>query len=271
MPVNTPALTDPALIAPAIIAVDLDDTLLRSDKTVSPRALAALAAWEARGSRIVVATGRPLRSAERLQPELRRYPWIAYNGALIQEEGQVIYAQLIPTQEARAIVQALQELAPDCRVGVELDDHTLYVNQPLQWPWVHQVSDLLAVVQSPAAKILFSLEAYRQMPELDQALPPSTKVLISEKYDLVQIMPREASKAQALAFLAQRWGRSLEETVAFGDDVNDVEMVAESGLGVAMGNAAPEVKAVADRITATNDEEGVALVLEELLERESRR
>ncbi len=268
---NEKANAMPAIVAPAIIAVDLDDTLLRSDKTVSPRTLAALEAWEERGSRIVVATGRPLRSAERLQPELRRYPWIAYNGALIQEAGQPVYVQFIPPEDARAIVQALQELAPDCRVGVELSDHTLYVNQPLEWPWAHQVSDLLSVMTSPAAKILFSLEAYRQMPELDQILPPSTKVLISEKYNLVQIMPAQASKAVALAFLAQRWGRSLEEAVAFGDDVNDVEMVAESGLGVAMGNAAPEVKAVADRITATNDEDGVALVLEELLDQDGRR
>ena len=89
--------------------------------------------------------------------------------------------------------------------------------------------------------------------------------LISPKYDLVQVIPYGASKAAALHWLLERWGLSLDEVIAFGDDVNDVEMVAEAGLGVAMANAVPEVKAVADRITTTNDEDGVAAVLEEFL------
>ena len=78
-------------------------------------------------------------------------------------------------------------------------------------------------------------------------------------------MPSGASKAAALGWLLDRWGLSQEDVVAFGDDVNDVEMVAEAGLGVAMANAVPEVKAAADRITVSNEEDGVAVVLEEFL------
>ncbi|MDE0463623.1 MAG: HAD hydrolase family protein, partial [Caldilineaceae bacterium] len=66
-------------------------------------------------------------------------------------------------------------------------------------------------------------------------------------------------------WLLERWGVGMEAVISFGDDVNDVEMVAEAGLGVAMSNAVPEVKAAADRMTVSNKEDGVAVVLEEFL------
>jgi hypothetical protein len=248
----------------SVIAVDLDDTLLRSDKTVSERTFRALDAWQERGSQIVVATGRPRRSMERIPERLQVYPWICYNGAMIYENGEIVYSTMIPTADARHIVRAIQEAAPDCRVGVEIEDN-LFVNQQVDWPWVHHVEDLLTVLTRPAAKILLSLKAYQDLSPVVRELPASAKALVSDKYNLVQIMPVHASKAEALAVLMERWGRSLEEVVAFGDDTNDVEMIAESGIGVAMGNAVPEVKAVADRITGTNDEDGVAQMLEELL------
>ncbi|RIK43550.1 MAG: Cof-type HAD-IIB family hydrolase, partial [Chloroflexi bacterium] len=74
-----------------------------------------------------------------------------------------------------------------------------------------------------------------------------------------------ANKAAALAVLMADWGVPLAQVVAFGDDTNDIEMLQECGLGVAVANAADEVKQVADEITATNDEDGVAIVLERLL------
>ena len=261
----------------SVLAVDLDDTLLADDKTVSPRTVAALEAWQASGRSIVIATGRPPRSTRIIPSFLHEFPWICYNGAWIELQNNVLFQTVIPVEDARRIVAMIQTAAPDCRLGVEIADE-LYINREVEWPGAHLVSDVLAHTDRPAAKILTSLE------ELDAAqpqsvngqetgakpsetllreLPPTTRALISPKYDLVQVIPRGASKAAALRWLLDRWGLAMEEVIAFGDDVNDVEMVAEAGLGVAMANAVPEVIAVADRITASNTEDGVAVVLEE--------
>ena len=263
----------------SVLAVDLDDTLLADDKTVSPRTMAALAAWRARGRRIVVATGRPPRSTRIIPSALHDFPWICYNGAWIEMQSNVLFQTTIPVDDARRIVATIQTAAPDCRLGVEIADQ-LYINREVEWPGAHLVSDVLAHTDRPAAKILTSLEELdaaqprqsngqamtpRPSETLLRQLPATARALISPKYDLVQVIPRGASKAAALRWLLERWGLSLNEVISFGDDVNDVEMVAEAGLGVAMANAVPEVIAVANRITTSNEEDGVAAVLEEFL------
>lgn len=248
----------------SVIAIDLDETLIRTDGTVSPRTLEALAAWEAAGHRLVIATGRPPRSARRIPDQLLHLPCICYNGAAIFQEGEQRYSQTIAAQDARWIVERL--LAADLAgwIGVEIED-VLYINrQTERWGHVY-TPNLLELAEQPAAKIILSLGDYHRAAPSIGSLPASAKVLLSEKYDLAQIMPVRSSKAVALGHLLEEWGVTMAQTAAFGDDVNDVEMVAQAGLGVAMDNAVDEVKAVAKRITASNDRDGVALVVEELL------
>jgi len=249
----------------SVLAIDLDETLLRNDGSVSERTLKTLAAWEASGRRAVIATGRPPRSARKIPDALLHLPCVCYNGAAIYQDGIQRYAQTIAAPDGRWIVERL--LAADLPgfIGMEIDD-VLYVNRPTE-RWGHVYTpDLLTMTDQPAAKILLSMRDYLQAESFMDGLPDSSKVLLSEKYDLAQIMPIHSSKATALAYLLDEWGLSMTQVAAFGDDVNDVEMVAEAGLGVAMDNAVAEVKAVADRITASNNRDGVALVVEELLE-----
>lgn len=94
---------------------------------------------------------------------------------------------------------------------------------------------------------------------------PDATFLVSEKVSMVQVMAPNASKGTALATLVSRWGYSMENVIAFGDDINDTEMLRDAAVGVAMANAVEPLKAVANRMTGTNDEEGVAVVLEEYL------
>ena len=262
----------------SVLAVDLDETLLDGESGVSARTMAALERWHGSGRRIVIATGRPPRSTRLIPSALHRFPWICYNGAWIEVEGKVLYETTIPVEDARRIVAEILRAAPDCRLGVEVGDQ-LYTNREGQWTSARLVGDVLAHTTGPTAKILTSLsemDAAQEVPANGRVtarqseiflrgLPRSSRALISPKYDLVQVMPSGASKATALGWLLDRWGLSQEDVIAFGDDVNDVEMVAEAGLGVAMANAVPEVKAAADRITVSNEEDGVAVVLEEFL------
>jgi 5-amino-6-(5-phospho-D-ribitylamino)uracil phosphatase len=251
----------------SVAAVDLDDTIVRSDGTISDRTLEALWRWEESGRHVVIATGRPPRSTRKIPAKLHHLPWICYNGAVIHHGEEILYEDMIAGEHARQIVQSILAVAPDCRLGLEIAD-VLYVNQPLDRPDVRHVADLLSVATQPAAKVLLSLEQYNAVQPLLAALPETTKVLLSEKYNLAQIMPYTSSKERALIHLVEGWGLTMQHVVAFGDDTNDVEMIAAAGIGVAMDNAVPEVKAVADRVTASNDEDGVALVLEELMDGE---
>lgn len=248
----------------SVVAVDLDETLLQSDGSVSPRTLDSLAAWEKAGRRAVIATGRPPRSARKIPDSLLHLPCICYNGAAIYLDGRLAYSRTIPAADAWAIVEHLLAAMPDGRVGIEIED-VLYLNKPTDRPGVCFTPDLLGMAARPAAKIIMSLTEYLQAVSAGNGLPDSARALLSEKYDLAQIMPSCSSKATALAHLMGEWGVPLAQVAAFGDDVNDVEMVAEAGLGVAMDNAVPEVKAVANRITLSNDQDGVAVVVEELL------
>ena len=96
-------------------------------------------------------------------------------------------------------------------------------------------------------------------------LPPTVGTFITPKFRLVQIQSGTADKSTALKALVEEWGYSLTDVVAMGDDVNDTEMLRVSGFGVAVENALPEVKAAANRVTVSNDEDAVALIVEELL------
>ncbi len=249
-----------------IAAIDLDETLLGHDGQISARSLAALQAWQASGRQIVIATGRPYRSVGRSLPEeLQRVPLICYNGAELHLNGEKIYENFIPTAAVREIVEQLLAIAVEAHIGVELGG-MLYLNRPMNRPSPYEVADLLAVAVQPAAKVLVFSEQLSAFDPVLSALPSSARAMFTPKYPFAQILAGTADKAEALRVLVEKhWNSSLQAVVAFGDDTNDVEMVRVSGFGVAMANAVEDVKAVATHITASNSEDGVAIVLERLL------
>lgn len=249
-----------------LLALDLDDTLLRSDATISGRTLIALDNWRAAGHAIVIATGRPTRSIAAVLPDmLHSVPWITYNGAYIYLDDECIYENLIPPAATHAIVKLVDELLPECALGLEIDN-TLFLNRTINRTSPYSVIDLQTVAHQPAAKILFFHQEFAALEGIIHALPVETRAMLSDKYNLVQILAASADKTHALRFLVNRMGLHMTQVVAIGDDVNDVEMIRDSGLGVAVANAIPAVKSVAKRLTLSNDEDGVALVVEEILQ-----
>ena len=247
-----------------LAAVDLDETIVRSDHTVSSRTIELFHQWRETRGPVVIATGRPPRWTRRIPDELHAFPWICYNGAVAYEDGREIYRHDIALETVRDLVELFQAEAPGGRLGLEIDD-ILYINQDLGRPDAEVVDDLLGVADRPAAKILVALEDFQRISREHARRFQEVQPLVSEKVSLVQIMAQGASKGTALSTLVARWQLTMQNVVAFGDDVNDVEMVRDSGWGVAMSNAVPEVKAVANCVTGSNDEDGVAAVLEELL------
>jgi 5-amino-6-(5-phospho-D-ribitylamino)uracil phosphatase len=249
-----------------VAALDLDDTLLGSDGSLSAHTLTALRKWQAAGRRLVIATGRPHRSVAPVLPgELHNTPIICYNGAEIHVDGHKIFENLIPPDAVRTIVEQVQLAAPSAIVGLEVQGE-LYLNRAMQRASPYHVADLMEVAAHPAAKVLIFGPELEPVAPLLAELPAAAKALLSARYQFIQILAAGANKAAALAVLMADWGVPLAQVVAFGDDTNDIEMLQECGLGVAVANAVDDVKAVANLVTASNDEEGVALVLEQLLD-----
>jgi hypothetical protein len=127
-----------------------------------------------------------------------------------------------------------------------------------------QIDDLHSVIDRPVAKVAFD-RVHTIDPDLLQAhLPSACRFIITCGNRLGEIMAPTATKAWGIRKLIEHWGLDMRDVIAFGDETNDAEMIAECGLGIAVANAHPEILGIADQVTASNDEDGVAVVLEGL-------
>lgn len=247
-----------------IAAFDLDGTLLRSDSTISDRTLAVLEECRTRGVKLVIATGRSPRTAAMVIPEgLQPACLVCHNGAEIWN-GTRIAQNAIDPGTAKEIVGVIRSHCPKARLYCGIDD-ILYTEHDRDPAIFTPVDDILAVIDRPVAKIAFDRIDTIDEDLLRRQLPRSCRFIITCGNRLGEIMTPTATKAWGIRRVAEHWGLGLADVVAFGDETNDTEMIFESGLGVAMANAHPEVKEAADHITASNDEDGVAVVLERLM------
>lgn len=266
-----------------IIALDLDGTLLNSNKELTPGNLAALNRAAEAGYEIVPTTGRFYKA----MPEaIRALPFVRYvitiNGAAVEDRktGETIYQAEIPWQQARKIMELLdtQPVIYDCYMGSdawitgEFKDH---IDEMIQSPHYrvmfrdlrHSVPELKAFVAEQGRdiqKIQFfakdpelRLRMLKELPEQFEQICTSSSVP-----DNVEINQSRANKGEALLALAAHLGLARENTISFGDGLNDITMIEMAGVGIAMENAVPEVKELADWITASCDEDGVARGIE---------
>ncbi len=260
-----------------LLATDLDGTLMGPSKVIPPRTYQALHKAMDAGCWLSLATGRAFTTASYFARELGiNAPLICYQGALIQDlrDGTVVYRATLPLKVARRLAAFTQ--ARRLSVQVYLEDHQAYTERAK--PVVDtlldksgraliEVGDLVAWLSRldrPPYKFLIE-ERPEAMAELVRALECefAGAVHITRSLDrLVEVTGPEASKGQALAHLAAHLGVAQEATMAMGDHDNDASMIAWAGLGVAIGNASPAAKAVADVIAPPLEEEGAAWAIE---------
>ena len=270
-------------VKPKLIFSDLDGTLLRDDKSLSPANRAALVRAAAQGAEVVVATGRFFGGIPR---ELLELPFLRYfilmNGAKIYDrrEDRVLYRSEIPLAQAERVMDLLEPL--DCTVDCYQNDvgwmerryfdHLdYYVTDPVSRAMVRShrrpVDDLRAQVRAGGDTVQ-KMQAY--FPHLE--LRPQVMALLRREVPGVvqsvslptnlELNAAGATKGAALAALCRALGVDPLDTAAFGDGTNDVSMLAAAGVGVAMANGAPETRQAADLVTVSNQEDGVALVLD---------
>ena len=266
-----------------LIALDLDGTLLTSDKRLSPENEAALRRAAEAGVEIVPATGRFYGA---IPDCVRKLPYLRYaitiNGAQVWDiRGErALYAAEIPWPRAVELMEYLDRLPViyDCYMDnwgwmsqshqARAADfaphrHSLEMLQKLRTP-VPELKAFLAERRHDVQKVMMFFQdpelRLRSLEDLARRFPDLT--VTSSIPRNLELNSRLAQKGLALEALARRLGLPMAETMAFGDDLNDLSMLRAAGLGVAMGNASAEVKAAADYVTASCDENGVALALE---------
>jgi 5-amino-6-(5-phospho-D-ribitylamino)uracil phosphatase len=247
------------------IALDLDGTLLRTDKSISDRSRSAIESAQSRGYLPIIATARPPRgAAELLDGFLPDAPRIHYSGSHVCIGNDCIHNQTISIESARATVATLIDLAPHATVSVEIDDR-FYSTHPHEHALPGDVVDIRTILDREPVKIMLDMTAPDLPSDILSHLPSDVRYVLSDSRTLAQIMHADVSKSDAIRRVAETLDGTLADVMAFGDDTNDIEMIRDSGIGVAMANAVDPVKAVADHITLSNDDDGVAATIEDLL------
>ncbi|MBV7338346.1 Cof-type HAD-IIB family hydrolase [Chloroflexi bacterium TSY] len=136
----------------SIVALDLDDTLVRSDYTISDRTLGVLHQWSTQRGPVVIATGRPPRWTRKIPDELHAFPWVCYNGAVAYEKGQEVYRNLLDSAVVHRLVKLFLEETPEQRIGLEIDD-IHYSNQAVEGRTdIQRVDDLIVRDKSTSSQ-----------------------------------------------------------------------------------------------------------------------
>jgi len=241
-----------------LIAVDLDGTLLREDKTISNYTLNVLSRCREAGIKVVCATGRG-GSIQKLTPTGLFDGIVRANGALAEADGVNTHSKLVPYEIARPFLVACDKHG--LRMSSQIGDKD-YSNFRLTDVWDFFNEDDFEIVDFAThdkdAEKIFSDYATQDEVDIMTRLLPKELSLVAARDGIVMIMHKDANKASGLAALATHWGIAQEEIAAFGDDFNDIDMLRYAGVGIAMGNALDEVKVIADFVCGTNEDDGIA-------------
>ena len=259
-------------LAYALIATDLDGTLLRCDDTVSDRSRRALAAASEGGARHLVVTGRP---APRVRPLLEELGCdglaVCGQGAQLYDagSGRMVWSVTLDRELAEAALGKIEAEVGQVFAAVDQDgvDGLTLIEPGYEMP--HPTLPAVRVPrrdvlwEEPISKVLLRHPALAddELAAVARDAVGSLATVTMSGPGTVELQPCGVTKATGLALAAERLGLSAADTIAFGDMPNDIPMFAWAAHGVAMANAHLELKAVADELTASNEEDGIAVVL----------
>lgn len=263
-----------------LIAMDLDGTLNNDEKKITGRTRSALMTAQEQGIRLALASARPSPGLYRERDVLRLQDHggilMSYNGGRIVDAatGEALFETSMDMEEARHVLRALEKLP----VTPILDDgKQFYVtdkdgfkvdyecrNNCMSCTEVENLADFLSFAP---IKILMSVNPQEISVVQAQiaALLPESLIVVQTAAFYLEVIPRVINKGQGILDICRTLGIQAEEVVAFGDAENDIPMLRAAGMGVAMGNAGAAVKAAADMVTLSNNEDGIAAALEKLL------
>ena len=265
-----------------ILALDIDGTLTNSRKEISPATLAALTEIQERGIRIVLASGRPTAGCRHLVSRLRLSEFggflLSYNGGRMTDcaTGEILHQHTLQ----REVVPELFEYAishgaglmtyrdTGILTGTPVDEY-MEIEARINRMQLVEVCDFPSRVRFDVPKCLMTAEPEKLAQieiELRERYAGRLSIYRSEPYFL-EIMPLGVDKASSLSVLLEHLNLSRDQLISCGDGYNDISMIRFAGLGVAMNNAHPGVKSVADYVTESNDHDGIRRVIDTFIRR----
>ena len=248
-----------------LLLFDLDGTLLRNDKTVSPAVLNAVRRCREKGILIGIATSRGEQIAMSFIEELRPDVLIASGGAVVKYRGQYVYRAEFTGEETKRMIAAAREVCGmDCEITIDtMDSHywNYRIDPKEQDPsWGESIYTDYADFEEPSLKMCVEIFEEEQAKRLAGLLEECDCVRFSDGY-WYKFTKKTATKEYAIREACRACGIRTEEITAFGDDYADMGMLALCGRGIAMGNAVDAVKEKADLVIGSNEEDGIAAYL----------
>lgn len=263
-----------------LVAMDMDGTLLREDKSISDRTKKAIQEARDKGVTVVLATGRPIEGVSRYLEELdmltEKDYVLSYNGALVQKTKNKEAINKVALNGAD--LHYLKNLSDELGVNI----HAFWEKKGLITPKSSKYTEVEAQINNIEIHemnidSIVDDEVMIKIMMIDEPeiLGPAIEKLpkeVYEKYTVVRSTPyfleflnKDANKGLGVELLAKHLGIKREEIITLGDAGNDVHMIEYAGLGVAMGNSFDELKKIAEYITDTNENDGVAKVIEKFI------
>ncbi|MGJ7093555.1 Cof-type HAD-IIB family hydrolase [Vibrio hannami] len=261
-----------------LVALDMDGTLLNSDKVVTERNKKAIMNAKDAGVKVLLASGRPLEGMTRYLEELgltsdNDYV-ICYNGSLVKRvsDGKTVRTQILSGKDAKKL--ALIAIEMGSHIHAFSPERGLITPKNNPYTEHEAIINGLDIVEFDFADLSDDEQIIKAMIVDDgDALTEAISKLPSELYDeytivrsadiFLEFLNKDSNKGVGVASVAQLLNINPEEVICMGDAENDHHMINYAGLGVAMGNATEDTKSIADHITLSNDESGVAAVLEQ--------
>lgn len=263
-----------------ILVLDIDGTLVNSEKEITPKTFDALMQIQEMGHIVVLASGRPYPGMKNFVEKLKLEQYggyvICFNGAkaIDCKTNEVMVQNVIPKEFAKTIYEYAKREdigmvtydGDKVIAATRIDDYLQYEAR-LNFMILHKVNDFLSYVDYDVPKFLLTAEpdkAKRCESELKELLAPDLNVFRSEPY-FIEITSDSVDKAKTLDELIKKIGMKREDSICCGDGFNDLTMVQYAEVGVAMDNAQQIVKDNADYITASCDDDGIAQVIQKFI------
>ncbi|WP_068472837.1 Cof-type HAD-IIB family hydrolase [Saccharicrinis aurantiacus] len=261
-----------------MLVLDLDDTLLRDDYSISERNKQCLMKAQEQGVFVVLASGRPTQAMMQYAEELELAKYssyiISYNGAIITDikNGQSIFEQTLNKQEIHDLYDYSKNnnlhilTYKNNEILTETESEYIDVEKNLTGMPINKVPSFKAEVQEPAVKCILLEDPIKlkNIEPLLKADKTDLSVAISKPFFL-EVMPKGIDKAASIQRLGERLNIKQEEIIAVGNAGNDLTMVEYAGLGVWVDNVTPELRDKGDAIVSSNNDDGVAEVVEQYI------
>lgn len=246
----------------SLIVLDLDKTLLNSENQISEYNLNVLKQYKARGGRIAIATGRAITRSRKYVEQIEACGLITLNGSVTYYNNEIIAQTPIDKDKVYDMVQRLMAI-DGMSMAVCYPDYMITSNPKFAVPGVNDYCDMKQFSLDEIQNIKAFSSNYEAMDAIDYDFYGCRKITSQKEEGFHVIACKDVDKINGIKVLCTHLGIKLENTIAFGDDYNDLQMLKQCGIGVAMANASEMVKNEANTVTLSNNEDGVGVWLNE--------